>query len=136
MNNYSITTALIPHIYLALRTVTYSLLMLLIFGACAGDGNRPPELFGLEDQVLEVNINFQLEITAFDKDEDFLTYAYTLSPPPPTETQGRGGVPTLQKVSAYKAIFNWTPGNADIGQYALTITVQDESQGQKREGAC
>ena len=117
---------------------TYKSLLLLcvcslFIISCAGDGNRPPELFGLEDQRLEVNVNFQLEITAFDKDEDLLTYSYTLTPPPPTETQGRGGVPTLQKVSAYKAIFNWTPGNADIGQYSLSITVQDESQSQSSE---
>jgi hypothetical protein len=106
---------------------------LTIGWGCTGVDNRPPQLFGLEDQLLMANQNFQLEVTAFDEDEDYLSYQFELDPPPPTETQGRGGLPEIQKVSEYKAIFIWTPGNADVGQYALTLTVRDDQGGQGSE---
>ena len=109
-----------------------SLVSLVTF-ACASSGNRPPQILNLQDHQLVTNQNFQLDITAFDQDNDYIEFDFTLSPPPPTPTETSGGVPTLQKVSAYKAIFSWTPGNADIGQYSLTITVQDENQAQSSE---
>lgn len=104
-----------------------------LFAACAGESNRPPGLFSLQDHQLNINQNFQLEITAFDQDNDLIEFDFQLTPPPPTPTSTSGGVPTLQKVSDYRAIFNWTPGNADVGQYNLTIIVRDPDQAASRE---
>lgn len=95
--------------------------------ACAQDGNKPPRILNLQDYQLSTNQNFQLEITAFDPDQDFIEFNFNLSPPPPTPTETSGGVPTLQRVSNTQAVFSWTPGVADAGQYILTVTVSDPS---------
>ena len=97
----------------------------LLLLSCATDRNRPPELLSLPDYQLNVNQNFQLEVTAYDQDNDLIEFDFSLSPPPPTPTATSGGIPTIQKVSDYRAVFNWTPGNADVGQYNLTLIVRD-----------
>ena len=56
----------------------------LVLVSCARDGNSPPQLLSLQDYVLTANQNFQLEITAFDPDQDFIEFNFNLSPPPPT----------------------------------------------------
>ena len=104
------------------------LLGALVFVSCATADNRAPGLIDLQDQQLTTNQNFQLEITAFDNDNDMISFDFNLSPPPPTPTETSGGVPTLQKVSDYRAVFSWTPGNADVGDYSLTIIVTDDRE--------
>ena len=108
-----------------MRLFLMSWSLILALSACARDGNRPPQLLNLQDYTLTANQNFQLEITAFDPDQDFIEFNFSLSPPPPTPTETSGGVPTLQRVSNTQAVFNWTPGIADAGQYDLTISVSD-----------
>jgi hypothetical protein len=99
--------------------------IILALASCAQDGNRPPQLLNLQDYTLTANQNFQLEITAFDPNQDFIEFNFSLTPPPPTPTETSGGIPTLQRISNTQAVFNWTPGVADAGQYDLTIRVSD-----------
>ena len=98
------------------RLLLMSWCIVLALASCARDGNRPPQLLNLQDYTLTTNQNFQLEITAFDPNQDFIEFNFILSPPPPTPTETSGGVPTLQRVSNTQAVFNWTPGVADAGQ--------------------
>ena len=117
------------HGYMSQRLRSFKLNMLsalVILSACATADNRAPGLIDLQDQQLSTNQNFQFEITAYDNDNDMISFDFNLSPPPPTPTETSGGVPTLQKVSDYRAVFSWTPGNADIGTYSLTVIVTDE----------
>ena len=97
------------------RSSFVTILLSLLLISCAASGNRPPQILNLQDHQLVTNQNFQVDITAFDQDNDFIEFDFNLSPPPPTPTSTSGGVPTLQKVSEYSAVFNWTPGNADAG---------------------
>ncbi len=115
------------------QQASIALLISIYFMSCAAADNRAPGLLNLQDQVLVTNQNFQFEITAFDNDNDIITFDFVLSPPPPTPTETSGGVPTLQKVSDYRAIFSWTPGNADVGAYALTVIVTDEREQSSQE---
>ena len=110
---------------LSVRFLLVSWSLILALSACARDGNSPPQLLNLQDYLLTANQNFRLEITAFDPDQDYIEFNFNLSPPPPTPTETSGGIPTLNRTSNTQAVFNWTPGIADAGQYDLTIIVSD-----------
>jgi len=112
-------------------TVAY-LVMTMALSSCARSTNRPPSFSQLEDRTLSTNTPAQIQLLASDPDQDFVSFSFTLSPPPPTQTAGRSGLPTLQKVGAYQAVFSWTPGNADAGAYTLSLVVEDE-QGARAE---
>jgi len=108
-------------------------LLASLFHACAAGGNRSPKLINLQDQQLVTNRNFQFDVTAYDDDNDPIEFEFSLTPSPPTSTVSSGGIPTLQKVSDYNAVFSWTPGNADVGTYALTVIVMDNQANQSQE---
>ena len=116
-----------------LRVIIYSLLLLFTSLSCATSGNRAPSILSLQDQQLVTNQSFQLDVTGFDEDADPIDFEFSLSPPPPTPTLASAGIPSLQKVSDYNAVFSWTPGNADIGSYALTLIIKDNQGNQSQE---
>ena len=113
--------------------VFYSLFLILVSLSCATSGNRAPSILSLQDQQLVTNQSFQLDVTGFDEDADPISFDFSLNPPPPTPTLASAGIPSLQKVSDYNAVFSWTPGNADIGSYALTLIVRDNQGNQSQE---
>lgn len=108
-------------------------LFLVVLNSCAVSGNQAPGILSIQDQQLATNRSFQLDVTAYDEDSDPIEFEFNLSPPPPTLTLTSGGIPSLQKVSDYNAIFSWTPGNADVGDYALTLIVKDNHGNQTLE---
>jgi hypothetical protein len=76
--------------------------------------------------IINSNEPAQIEVNAYDPDDHFVSFGFSLSPLPATQTLGRAGQPMLQKVDDYQAIFSWTPGNADVGSYALSLIIEDE----------
>lgn len=111
----------------------YSLVFVFLCLSCATSGNRAPSILSLQDQQLVTNRSFQLDVTAYDEDADPISFEFSLTPPPPTPTIASAGRPDLQKVSDYNAVFSWTPGNADVGSYALTLIVKDNQGNQSQE---
>ncbi len=93
--------------------------------ACTTEPNTPPSLIGLRDLTLSANSTAELQITAADPEQHSVIFEMELSPPPPTQSAVRVGLPRLQQVSPYGAVFTWTPGNADVGVYALSVRVTD-----------
>lgn len=122
-----------PKSYHDLIQFVYLLHVLMIYSACVSTGNRKPIFLQLEDHTLSTNQAAQIEIQATDPDQDFVSFSFTLAPPPPTQTEGNSGQPTLQKVGAYQAVFSWTPGNADEGSYVLSLVVEDDQGGRSEE---
>lgn len=107
-------------------------LALCALSSCVSTGNRAPSFIQLEDHTLSTNQAAQIELQATDPDQDYVSFSFTLTPSPPTQTEGNNGQPTIQKVGAYQAVFSWTPGNADEGAYELTLVVEDD-QGARSE---
>ncbi|MBU1431701.1 hypothetical protein KKF91_14245, partial [Myxococcota bacterium] len=102
----------------------------LLWG-CAEDKNQPPSLLPVGDFEVRVNEDCTITIRATDEDRDELGYAFSIDPPPLTQTQGLAAQPTLTRISNNEALFTWTPGIADAGGedlriYQLTFEVVDE----------
>lgn len=89
--------------------------------------NKAPTLLPLQEITVEVNQTVSIELFAQDANQDFLQFSFTMNPLPQTSTEGQSAIPTLQTLSKYKAIFQWTPGVADEGVYQLTFSVTDPS---------
>lgn len=101
--------------------------------ACTSEPNTPPTLIGLSDLTISANVSAQVELLAADPEQQSVTFEMEISPPPPTRTSTQNGTPRIQQLSPYAAVFTWTPGNADVGVYALSIRVTDAFGAQSAE---
>ena len=93
--------------------------------ACDEGENLPPSITPLEEQQLEVNRPWSVELFAADPEGELLQFAFTIDPPIGTPTEGDTARPRLQPLSREKALLQWTPGYGDVGRYTLTVRVQD-----------
>jgi hypothetical protein len=109
-------------------------LFLFLLSSCAYVENHPPQILKLDNQAFEVNTSYQIEITAFDQDNDAVSFFFELSPDSPTQSLSIGK-PKIQQLSPSKAIFSWTPGVADAMDegYTLKIIVEDEQKARAEE---
>ena len=92
---------------------------------CAEESNTCPALLPLQDTTFRVNEPGRITVRASDTDGDPLSYSFTLTPEPRTQTMGAG------RPQMFNDTFSWTPGIADAGDgqsqvYALTLTVSDD----------
>ena len=97
------------------------------------DENRPPSLLPLQELSWRSNVAQTLELIGADPDGDSLSFAFELSPPPPTVTEGLTGAPSIVSITGQRSLFQWTPGAADTGTYSLTVTVKDPSGASAQE---
>lgn len=108
------------------------ILLMTPFLGC-DDENRAPTLLPLQELTWSTNSARSVELVGTDPDGDVLTFTFNLSPPPPTETEGLTGAPSIVSLSAQKALFQWSPGAGDVGEYSLTVKVRDPSGAQAEE---
>jgi hypothetical protein len=126
---YDFIKALNKHLLTLFITLSFAL-------SCVYVENHAPEIFKLDNQNFEVNTSYQIEVTAFDQDNDALTFRFELTPDSPTQSLSVGK-PKIQQISPTKAIFSWTPGIADAmegdASYTLKIIVEDEQKAKAEE---
>jgi len=110
-------------LYSAKRAVALLCVTLGLLG-CDGE-NRAPSLLPIAELTWSTNSSRSVELIGTDPDGDALTFSFELSPPPPTQTEGLTGAPSIVSLSAQRSLFQWSPGVGDVGQYSLTIKARD-----------
>lgn len=95
-----------------------TLLVAMQASAC-GPAGAPPVLGALSDQIVAVNRELVIVLTATDPDGDALTYSFAAMP---TDIQRRAA---LDHRDSGAAEFRWTPLAEDLGVWPFTFSVTD-----------
>ncbi|NQU11577.1 putative Ig domain-containing protein, partial [bacterium] len=77
-------------------------------------GNRPPQMAALSSQTVDTDSTLSFTVSATDPDGDSLSYSAT-------------GLPSGASFNTSTRVFYWTPGDDQVGTYAVTFTVSDGS---------
>jgi hypothetical protein len=96
-----------------------SILGLLVALAGCGPSGIAPVLGQLGDQIVAVNQELVLVVTATDRDGDELSYAFD------TDLDGVARRAKLGRLPNGAAEFRWTPLAADVGVWPFDFTVSD-----------
>jgi hypothetical protein len=104
--------------HLRLASLAWVAAALGALSAC-GPSGRPPELGAVADQVVAVNREVVVLITARDPDGDALRYGFSGGPAGLSARASMGQLPNGA------AEFRWTPLAADLGAWPVDFTVSD-----------
>ncbi len=78
------------------------------------NANQAPVLAGIDSQTVAENSSLTFTVSAFDADDDQLSFSVT-------------GLPSGASFSGSTGVFNWTPDYSDAGSYTMTFSVSDGS---------